>query len=145
MMPQFKLVSMKNALIGSQDFYIVLSISVRTWLICFSRPEFCWSGFLVIEVFQTERSPRGSCRWMNKRENIQQIQLLRSILCLEKNVAKLKSQPAGTFVDYETCPAQLRLTESLGKERKRRKENHTLKKFSVHCLEEIQEKNSAWH
>lgn len=54
-----------------------------------------------------------------------------------------KSQPAGTFVDYETCPAQLRLTESLGKERKRRKENHTLKKFSVHCLEEIQEKNSA--
>lgn len=89
MMPQFKLVNMKNALIGSQDFYIVLSISVRTWLICFSRPEFCWSGFLVIEVFQTERSPRGSCRWMNKRENIPQIQLLRSILCLEKNVAKL--------------------------------------------------------
>jgi len=32
----------------------------------------------------------------------------------------LQSQCTGTFADYETCPAQLCLPESLGKERKRR-------------------------
>lgn len=83
---------MKSALIGSQDIKSVLSTSVRTWLICFPRLEFCWFGFLVIEVLQTE-SPRGSGRWMNHREEIQQIQLLRSTLCLERKVAKLRNEP----------------------------------------------------
>lgn len=65
---------------------------------------------------------------MNKRENIQQIQLLRSIFCLTRKVAKLiQSQSTGTFVDYEVCTVQPCLWESLGKERKRRKENQALK------------------
>lgn len=93
MMSPFQLVNtpVKSVLIRSQGIKFVLSTGVRTWLICFSRLEFCWLGFLVIEVLQTKKSPRGSGRWMNHRENTQQIHLLRSALCLKKKVAEIRN------------------------------------------------------
>lgn len=64
-----------------------LSTSVRTWLICFAKPGFCWSGSFVTEILQTKRSPRGSCRWMNNRGKYPQNPASKELL--EMKVAKL--------------------------------------------------------
>lgn len=84
---------MKSALIRSQDIKCVLATSVRTWLICFPRLEFCWSGFLVIKVLQTNENPRASGRWMNTGKTSHRASFFGSTLCLERKVAKLRNEP----------------------------------------------------
>ena len=118
-------------------YKIVLSTSVSSWLICFPRPEFCWFGFLVIEVLRTSKSPGGPGRWLNHRVNSQQIQLLGSTLCLEKKVAKLRHEPFQIMRPVQPNHACQRAFK------KAERGKSGFKRSSGHGIEETQEKSRA--